>query len=293
MKSFIIVLLIVLLGILAVVYLNLDRKYTALANIIRTDTLRDKELVMGILYQQQAAEYRALCFQAYNLAKERVKDSGAATKTDDTLTVVTDLDETALDNSKDEAQLFINDTSYTPTQFNYWCNLQKSEAVPGSVAFFKFVADSILDKNKKHLQVFYVSNRDSAGTLAATRQNMGALSYPDTSAYHYLFETSGSSKEPRRQKIAATRHRIILLLGDNLIDVDKAFDGSLSSEQRRDAVTSMQGIWGGRYIILPNAIYGDWDKALYAAYQYKFGYPGLLTKEQQIRDSTLQGFETK
>ena len=68
----------------------------------------DAEVVMPILYQQQAAEYRALCLQAYNIARERVNQY-KNTKTDkDSLAIITDLDETALDNSANEAQLFLD-----------------------------------------------------------------------------------------------------------------------------------------------------------------------------------------
>src|ERR1700722_15109540 len=35
----------------------------------------DKQSILALVYQQQAAEYRALCLQSYNLAKRRVVES--------------------------------------------------------------------------------------------------------------------------------------------------------------------------------------------------------------------------
>jgi len=63
--------------------------------------------VWGSIYQQGAAEYKALCFQAYNIAKLRLD---AAIKKHHTkpFAVVTDIDETLLDNSPYDAQRALN-----------------------------------------------------------------------------------------------------------------------------------------------------------------------------------------
>src|SRR3954466_10949424 len=58
--------------------------------------------VWALLYQQRAAEYRALCFQAYNLAKLRL-DVAIKVHGKKPLAVVTDIDETVLDNSPYDA----------------------------------------------------------------------------------------------------------------------------------------------------------------------------------------------
>ncbi|HEY4874495.1 MAG TPA: hypothetical protein VIH86_02915, partial [Puia sp.] len=34
----------------------------------------DEQVIMSILYQQQSAEYRALCLQAYNIARRKIED---------------------------------------------------------------------------------------------------------------------------------------------------------------------------------------------------------------------------
>ena len=53
-------------------------------------------------YQQNAAEYCALCVQAYNIARQRV-DEIVITKTEKPKAIITDIDETILDNSPYEA----------------------------------------------------------------------------------------------------------------------------------------------------------------------------------------------
>src|SRR5882762_5770579 len=52
----------------------------------------------GAMWQQKAAEYKALCYQAYNLAKLRL-DIILLQQHSKPLAIVTDIDETVLDNS--------------------------------------------------------------------------------------------------------------------------------------------------------------------------------------------------
>ena len=54
--------------------------------------------LLASLYQQHAAEYRALCYQAYNIARIRL-DEALLQPQSKPLAIVTDIDETVLDNS--------------------------------------------------------------------------------------------------------------------------------------------------------------------------------------------------
>jgi 5'-nucleotidase (lipoprotein e(P4) family) len=247
----------------------------------------DAEVVMPILYQQQAAEYRALCLQAYNIARERVNQY-KNTKTDkDSLAIITDLDETALDNSANEAQTFLDSATYSPTEFNAWGNLKLAKAVPGSVAFFNF-ANDLNTKLKKKIDIFYVSNRD-VSLVGPTMDNMRALHFPQIVTSHFLFSADAKkpSKEQRRQLIEKN-HYAIVLLGDNLIDLDSTFDSDnhkLTEGERRTRVDGLAETWGGKYIVFPNAIYGDWEAAL-----YNYNYPKQLDTTWSIRRDSLRGY---
>jgi 5'-nucleotidase (lipoprotein e(P4) family) len=243
----------------------------------------DQEVIMSVLYQQQAAEYRALCLQAYNIAKERLIAS-AHLKTDkDSLAIITDLDETALDNSAFEAQLILDDSTYSGRRFTEWVKMKKAGAVPGSVAFFNF-ANDLNTKLKKKIDVFYVSNRD-VSLVGVTMDNMSRLGFPQLTPGHFLFcpDPKKPSKESRRQLIEKN-HTVLLLLGDNLIDLDYRFDSDqkLTGGERARRVDSLAGLWGMRYIVFPNAIYGDWESSLNG-----YSHPPADTVMRIRRDSLL------
>jgi 5'-nucleotidase (lipoprotein e(P4) family) len=244
----------------------------------------DEESLLAILYQQKAGEYRALCLQAYRLAKMQVDSALNKNPTETNYAVITDLDETVLDNSAQEGWIYEQNTTASLQSLETWWLKGKAKAVPGSVEFFQYL-------KKRKVDIYYISNRSaSLQYIKATMVNMDTLKYPYTDfpadTTHFLFQQgSVASKEPRRLKVIDTlKKNVIVYLGDNLIDLDKAFDksadGYQNSEQRLRKVDSLKSTWGVKYIVFPNAIYGDWESAFYS--KYLIDHKGAnLTQEQK------------
>ena len=68
----------------------------------------DNALLMAVLYTYYAAEYDALCYQAYNIGKERLAEIRKNDPASMNLAVVVDIDETVLDNSPSEAKFILD-----------------------------------------------------------------------------------------------------------------------------------------------------------------------------------------
>ena len=136
----------------------LSFKYSKNKNPLPDTHIRgDEQAIMSILYQQKAAEYRALCLQSYNIAKNKVDNQISKKVSKDTLlAVITDLDETALDNSANEVWLCKHNKTFEPSQFNEWCKLAIADSVPGSVSFFKYV-DKLRDRLGRKIDIYYLS----------------------------------------------------------------------------------------------------------------------------------------
>lgn len=230
----------------------------------------------GVLYQQTAGEYRALCYQAYNWAhrvlEEDLRKHGKKGKAP---AVIVDIDETILDNSPYQATLIRTDGSFGGKSWSEWVKAAQAEPVPGSVEFLNYAA-------KKGAHVFYITNRsesDSAGTLA----NLKKMGFPITADSDLIPKTADSSKESRRQAVRKN-YRVVLLMGDNLADFSSIFDRKTVAE-RKAAVDEMRLKWGVEYIALPNAMYGDWEAALYD-YNFK-----LSPREREnLRLKALKSF---
>lgn len=217
--------------------------------------------VGAVLYMQKAAEYRALCYQTFNFAtlqlnidleKKNLKKVPKAERKRPRAIVV-DIDETVLDNSPAQAYAIKNNTAFNLKDWYAWGEMRKAKALPGAVDFLNFAVS-------KGVKIFYISNRDEV-QKQATIDNLKSVGFTDISAENVLLRTEGSGKEPRRKQVS-DKYRIVLLIGDNLDDFADVFERK-SVADRSAAVDNMKDIWGKRFIVLPNAMYGTWENAIY------------------------------
>jgi len=209
----------------------------------------DNALLMATLYNYYAAEYQALCYQAYNVAKERVSQLRAKFPKKKNMAVVVDIDETVLNNSPYQA-LTIEKNSHFPNCWDAWCQQAAAKPVPGAVSFLRY-ADSL------GFQVFYVTNR-SLKLKAATIKNLRKFNFPQVTDGHIYMKTTTGNKEPRRQAISK-KYDIVLLAGDNLGDL---YEATGKYPQRNQKVKSLRNDFGVKYIVLPNPMYGTWPAGL-------------------------------
>ena len=213
-----------------------------------------EHLVLSVLWQQNAAEYKALCYQAFNQARYALDIHLKTQSGDKPLAIITDIDETILDNSPYSSQMITRDENYNRTTWVEWGKKESAELVPGAAEFLAYAAS-------KGVTIFYISNRLDV-QLQETVNNLKAYDLPDSRAENVILRTTESGKEARRQQVYQT-HDVVLYLGDNLSDFHEDYDDRSSSERNRIA-NAMQNDFGVKYIVLPNPMYGDWEtKGLY------------------------------
>lgn len=131
------------------------------------------------------------------------------------------------------------------------------------------------------MKVFYVTNRDEIHRQA-TIDNLKQTGFPDASDETVLVRSTESGKEARRQKIME-KYRIVLLIGDNLNDLSNVFERK-SVADRFAEVDKTREMFGRKFIVLPNAMYGDWESAIY---EYK---RVSEAEKKRIRAAALQNF---
>lgn len=222
----------------------------------------DLEYQIGaILYQQKAAEYRALAYQAFNLARWQLDadlDKKNVKKLPRTLrkmprAIVVDIDETVLDNSPANAYAARNNIPFNVKDWYAWGEMRKAKPVPGAVDFLNYAVS-------KGVKVFYISNRDEV-QKQATIDNLKSAGFANVSAESVMLRQSESTKEPRRLAVAAG-FRIVMLMGDNLDDFSNVFEHK-SVADRFAEVEKSRDLWGKKFIVLPNPMYGTWESAIY------------------------------
>jgi 5'-nucleotidase (lipoprotein e(P4) family) len=240
------------------------------------DQLQHTETIYSVLWQKTSAEYRALAHQAYNLATLRLK---AALKEDHEkpLAIVADLDETVLNNSEFEALSILEGLNFY-NDFMQWVDEEGSTAVPGASEFLRFAKEN-------NVEIFYITNRDEKyrkGTL----KNLQKLDLPNADNDHILLRNGDSNKQPRRD-LVSSKYEIALFLGDNLIDFLDVFRNKTIA-QRFLSVDSLKAEFGKKFIILPNPMYGEWEKTIYGGTRKIDD-----NKKQELRINALKEPEQK
>jgi 5'-nucleotidase (lipoprotein e(P4) family) len=206
----------------------------------------------AVLWMQRSAEYRALCYQAFNLAELRIRDYLTHPETDKKTIVIFDIDETLLDNTPSEALNILENKGFSPDRWKVWTDKASARPIPGSVEFCHFLADN-------DIQPFYVSNRlNTESTM--TLLNLQKWNFPYADRNHLFLKSNKSSKEFRR-KILEDKYHVIMLVGDNLSDFAQVFEDR-SNDFGYPAVDSLRSEIGDKFILLPNPVYGDWTKPL-------------------------------
>lgn len=212
----------------------------------------ERDWTNAVLWQQYSGEYRALAFQAYNFARLSLKEALWEQSNGKPNCIIVDADETIIDNSRFQGHEIQNGASYVPAHWTEWTSKAMADTVPGALSFLKFAAS-------KNVETFYITNRDEADRKA-TIENLKKLGFPYVDEAHVMTKSTTSDKQERRNKVLE-KYNVLLLCGDNLSDFSNIFyrEGKDTKEQ----VDANQHLFGTKFIVLPNPMYGDWEKLLY------------------------------
>lgn len=248
---------------------------------------------LALLWMQRAAEYKAACLQAYNLALWQLDEAlrqpnwtACLEQVDPDVyaalppAIVVDVDETVLDNSAFAArQVLAGATAFDAAAWSAWVKERQAAPVPGALAF-------LTAATQRGVRIVYVTNRradsdkpDAASTEESdTRANLARLGFPIVEAAgEDVVLTAGEigDKSARRAEVCK-RFRIVQLVGDNLGDfaagteprkgplapTGKVAEAAATERVRDTVATDFAGYWGSRWILLPNPAYGGWETVL-------------------------------
>ncbi len=152
-------------------------------------------------------------------------------------------------------------------------NSASSRAMPGAEDFLKAVDALSVD-------IFYITNREES-TAAATLRNLQALNFPQADNDH-LIVNNYDSKDPRFSRIEKSCN-VIAYLGDGANDFP--MNVHMKNMAFRNAATDAnKSLFGGRYIVLPNPVYGQWRGA------YAEGYSKMSAQDKHKADMDALSF---
>jgi 5'-nucleotidase (lipoprotein e(P4) family) len=193
--------------------------------------------------------------------------------------VITDVDETLLDNSAFEGGLLRAGKTFNEADWKAWVEARRASVLPGALEFARFAA-------AHGVTIFYVTNRDEPYEQA-TRDNLAAAGFPlrdDVDVILLRGERPDwvTDKESRRRFVASS-YRVLLQLGDDLNDFVTGVDRA-PVETRRAIADAHAELFGTRWFVVPNPLYGSWQRALTAGQPKPADAAEALRRElEQVR----------
>lgn len=236
----------------------------------------NEQLVMATLWMQTAAEYKACCYQAFNLAKMLVDKKLAEGISVKPLAIIVDCDEAVIDNSAYEAGLIGTENAYSSKTWDLWMQAAEAKEIPGATEFLNYV-------NEQGVETFYVTNRTKETGYEGTMKNLLDLGFPNVDEKHLMLKTETSNKQPRRDMVLE-EYEVIFYLGDNCGDFAVDYYHA-SLEERNAAAVADKDKFGIDFIVLPNPTYGDWDGAI-----FEFNYGATPAEKDEYRKKALEGW---
>ncbi|HVT44343.1 MAG TPA: HAD family acid phosphatase [Thermoanaerobaculia bacterium] len=231
---------------------------------------RNLETLNSVVWFQTSAELDALARQAFSIARERLDQALAdpawsaipEQKNAKALppAIIVDVDETVLDNSAFQGRLLERGVAYDEEIWERWVEEARAVAVPGAVDLCRYATE-------RGVIVFYLTNRTTAGE-AATRRNLLSEGFPlderiDVVVTKGEYSSRVTSDKEERRKWIAARYRVLLLIGDAFGDF--AAESATSVAERRAFGRDYASWWGTRWIVIPNPMYGEWERIIFRA----------------------------
>ncbi|MAQ32296.1 MAG: hypothetical protein CMD26_06180 [Flavobacteriales bacterium] len=207
----------------------------------QTQELIDKkDLPNDVRWVMHSKEYIALCEQIYDNAIQSLRHQIINERNP---VIVMDLDETVLDNSQYQIELFFTKSTYNESSWNRWVKTEVSDLVPGAK---KFILNY---KKEKTARIIYISNR-SQETLDATISNMKKLGIFFEDDLFLLKDNIRDTKIIRRLEVLNGTNRMVKYGPQKIIAYfgDAIGDFPINDQYR----------FSDNKFIFPNPMYGKW-----------------------------------
>jgi len=205
----------------------------------------------GIRWFASAAEQRAAYAQTYRFATATIERLAGA-RSAGSWAVILDADETVIDNSPYEIQQARLGVPYDSVTWDAWVKRGAAPALPGAVEFTSRV-------HALGGRVVIVTNRDQQ-YCSVTHDNIIRVGVPADEVLCRTDRVSGS-KDPRFAAVQSGTApsilpplEVLMWVGDNIQDFPHL------TQAIRTAPDSALAGFGERYIVLPNPMYGSWER---------------------------------
>jgi len=210
------------------------------------------DLTNDVHWFRNSAEYRAVALQTYRLATDRLRELSAG-RAAGSWAVILDADETVLDNSEYQKRLVAAGLTFDNATWSAWVLEEAAGVIPGASEFTRAAAEM-------GGRIAIVTNRDE-DVCEATRSNLREVGVEADVVL--CRPPSSGDKNPRFAAVANGSAApglppltVLMWVGDNIQDFPAL------TQAVRDQGLSAFDAFGRTYVMLPNPMYGSWERNL-------------------------------
>ena len=185
--------------------------------------------------------------------------------------VVMDLDETVLDNSAFQTFLYNHHLEYTD---KLWADYEQND--PQDVTLIPGAKHFIDRAESLGVNVVFISNRSDEYRTLTKRALQRLLGSDPTRPIDrlYLRSKDGNSDKSSRRDAVAAKFNVLMYFGDNLRDFSDVFAAAKLPQNptpqecleaidvRQSAADDASCHWGVDWFVIPNPVYGEWEKLI-------------------------------
>lgn len=202
-----------------------------------------------LLWARTSAEHQALFVQTFHAARQRLAEL-ARGRPQGTWAVIVDADETLVDNSEYQRRLHLTGASFDSLSWDAWVRERTATALPGAIEYVTGV-------RALGGRVVVVTNREDV-VCDPTRSNLQAVGlHVDL----VLCRRGVSDKNARFESVRAGTAggglpalEVLQWVGDNIQDFPNL------TQRAREQGPAAFALFGDRYFILPNPMYGSFER---------------------------------
>ncbi|OLF54312.1 5'-nucleotidase, lipoprotein e(P4) family [Pseudomonas chlororaphis] len=214
-------------------------------------------LTAAVAWKQTAAEYEALYYQGFNIARMRLDQALQTRKNGERpLAIISDVDDTVLGSNSYWGYMIGADKEFFDDDaWDRWVADNGPVATPGALEFLNYA-------QSQGVEVFYVTSRDQGEkTFEYALANLRKNHLPFADEKHLTVYRDSSNKEPRQTEIAKD-YEVVVMLGDNLNDFKRKYYVA-DVKQRNSLMTEDKEQFGRQFVLFPNPTDGHWLKAIF------------------------------
>ncbi len=232
--------------------------------------------VGAIAWMQQSAEYRAIMSQTYTNAAMQLEKAvfdndwtaaieqfGHTGMNQLPNAIIMDLDDTLISTMPYRAELALDNNSHTDARFMSWVNTERAKLVPHVLKLIKKASSLgvivLLISDRQCLP----NPRDPCPIKTKTLKmlNRISLNFPKDQMFFRGEFSDWNQDQSSRRAFIAQRYRILMIIGDDINQMIPK-TASLPASARQKLVAQYDDLWGSRWFLVPNPVYGAWLNTL-------------------------------